>query len=179
MKNFIAIITGESGDGKTGFVAEITKILDAKKIRYGGILAIGYWKNGLRDSFELCDLLSRKKIVFCQRTPVEKWEKLVSFYINPQGENFGNRALSPEHLKGVKLIIIDEIGPFELQGKGWATAIENLLREVSLPMLWVVRQSLVNEVVAHWNIDNFAVYEVRQSNPHEVVDKILQENLIE
>ena len=179
MKNFIAIITGESGDGKTGFVKDMTKILDARQVRYGGILALGYWKNNQRDRFELCDLLTGEKIVFCQRTPVESWEKIVSFYINPQGERFGNDALNIARLKDVELIIIDEIGPFELQGKGWAEAIENILREVSVPMLWVVRQSLVDEVVAHWGAENFAVFNVRESRPEEAVERLLQEHLIE
>lgn len=175
MEDKIIIVTGEQGSGKTTFVQEMIFELASNNVHTGGILAEGFWKNYERDYFKLIDLKSNKSILFCQREPKEGWEKLRHFYINPDGQKFGETALETNYLRSSDIIVIDEIGPFELKGKGWAQSIHSILEQ--LPgrlMVWVVRKSLLNEVVSHFNIQALKVYHVEEICAENVASYILK-----
>ena len=49
-------------------------------------------------------------------------------------------------------MIVDEIGPLEVEGKGWAPYLQNLLKSKKGCLIWVVRPKLVN-----WAIDFFTL----------------------
>jgi nucleoside-triphosphatase len=168
MKQKLIIISGERGEGKTTFLAQIVQELRKRKLKVGGILALGYWKQGVRDRFEIVNLSDDTSRIYCQRNPVEGWEKVVHFYINPEGDKFGNQALDTQILKDSDWVIIDEVGPFELQGKGWATAMQKLIHELNKPMIWVVRKSLVDKVIANWKVENYTVYNIQQYKADQI-----------
>jgi len=175
MQHKIIIITGEQGSGKTTFLQEMIFGLANNDIQIAGIFAEGFWKNYERNHFELNDLKSKNSILYCQREPKEGWEKLRHFYINPDGQKFGEAALDPEYVKSADIVVIDEIGPFELKGKGWAKAIESLLRKLpEKPMIWVVRKSLLNEVASHFKIQPLKIYHVEEICAENVVSYIIQ-----
>lgn len=171
----IFIITGNQGSGKTTFLQEMIFGLANNNLQTGGILAVGFWKNYERDYFELVDLKSKNGILFCQREPKEGWEKLRHFYINPSGQKFGEAALDPAYLKDSDIVVIDEIGPFELKGKGWAQSIHSILEKLSgMFMVWVVRKSLLDEVSSHFNIQPLKVYDVEEISAENVANYILK-----
>lgn len=175
MEHKIIIITGEQGSGKTTFLQEMIFGLSNNNVQTGGILAEGFWKNYERDHFELIDLKSKKSILFCQREPKDGWEKLRHFYINPAGQKFGEAALDSEYLKDSDIVVIDEIGPFELKGKGWARSIQSLIENLpDMTMVWVVRKSLLKDVTSHFNIQPIKVYHVEEICAENVATYILQ-----
>ena len=176
MENKIIIITGEQGSGKTTFLQEMIFELANNDVQIAGILAEGFWKNYERDYFELIDLKSKNRLLYCQRKPKDGWEKLRHFYINPDGQKFGEAALDPGYLKNADIVVIDEIGPFELKGKGWAKAIESILKGLpELTMVWVVRKSLLEEVASHFNIQPLKVYPVEEVCAENVASYIIQQ----
>ena len=175
MQYKIVIITGEQGSGKTTFLQEIIFGLANKNVQIAGILAEGFWKNYERDHFELIDLKSKNSILYCQRKPKEGWEKLRHFYINPDGQKFGEAALDTGYLMNADIVVIDEIGPFELQGKGWANAILSILKRLpDMLMIWVVRESLLKEVTTHYRIKPLKVYHVEEICAENVTSYILK-----
>ncbi len=175
MQYKIIIITGEQGSGKTTFLQEIIFGLANNDVQIAGILAEGFWKNYERDHFELIDLKSKNRLLYCQREPKDGWEKLRHFYINPDGQKFGEAALDSNYLKNADIVVIDEIGPFELKDKGWAKAIESILRELpELTMIWVVRKSLLNEVTDHFKITPLKIYNVEEICAENVTGYILK-----
>ncbi len=177
MKNNITIIQGERGEGKTTFVKSIVKYLKRENILVGGILAEGFWKEGVRDRFQLVDLKTNSKLAYCQREKKETWEKVAQFYVNPKGQEFGDQLLKKTNLQGLDFVVIDEVGPFELEGKGWTKAIHNLIEGTNLPMLWVVRNSLVEEVIQYFELEEFQLFNIQTSTPEEVAISIKKEIL--
>jgi nucleoside-triphosphatase THEP1 len=149
----VFIVTGGSGSGKTTTMLQLFEALTIRNIKVGGLLAMGTWKNNRRDRFELVNLFTGDRIVYCQRDPVETWESLNRFYINPDGQTFGERALNRPSVHNAQVIIIDEIGPFEMQGKGWAQALEGIVSNLRVPLVISVRKSLMDEVIRHWSLD--------------------------
>ncbi len=164
-KQKIFIVSGAQGAGKTTFTQELISQLLIKGITSGGILAKGYWKENVRERFDLIDLLTKEKMIFCQREKKTGWEKVRHFYINPLGQSFGEKALHPDNLKDVDIVVIDEVGPFEIEGKGWADSIEKLLNESELPMIWVVRESIVWEVLEKWEIEPIQIFHINEKEP--------------
>jgi nucleoside-triphosphatase len=176
----IIIITGDQGEGKTSFVEETILLLRSANIQCSGILARGTWKNGLRDRFYLEDLKSGKKIVYCQRGSEKGWEKIRHFYINPAGQDFGQQALSPGSVKHGSVVVIDEIGPFELEGKGWARSLEVLLAARISVLLIVIRRSLLEDVLNKWKIKKAEQFDVKDTSPEALyyfLEKILNQSL--
>ncbi len=175
MQQNIIIITGKQGSGKTTFLQEMIFGLTRKGIQIAGILAEGFWKNYERDHFELIDLKSKNSILFCSREPKEGWEKLNRFYINPDGQKFGEAALDPDYLKNADIVVIDEIGPFELEGKGWAKAIESVLMKLpEVNMIWVVRDNLLSEVARYFKIKPLKIFNVEEVCAENVAGYIMQ-----
>lgn len=174
MKNKIILITGETGSGKTNFLKNLIGSLRQKDISVNGILAEGYWHEGNRDRYEIIDLNSGKKIVYCQKTFNRGWEKILHFYVNPAAVSFGENALDPANFVKRDIVAIDEIGPFELQGKGWSNAVTKIITEKpEQPMIWIVRKSLVEAVIKHFIIISYLIIEFEEYEAKEVSSKIL------
>jgi len=174
MQNSIFVISGEQGEGKSTFLERILEEFDRNKIKFGGILARGQWKNNIRDNFELIDLKSGSSVLYCQKDAMPGWEKIRSFYINPAGADFGENALQHHYLKDVDIIIIDELGPYELMGKGWTFAVNEIINNTEIPMIWVIRESHLQEILAYFKITTFRVFYIKTETPKRV-SKLISE----
>jgi nucleoside-triphosphatase THEP1 len=174
-ERIIHIITGGQGAGKTTFLQEMIFGLAKSNIQLGGILAEGFWKNYERDHFKLIDLKSNNSILYCQRETKKGWKKWRHFYINPEGQKFGELALDPDYIAESELIVIDEVGPFELKGKGWANSIRKILDKLpDKTMIWVIRKHLLDDVYAHFNIQPYKVYHIEAVCAENAVSSVLK-----
>ena len=88
------------------------------------------------------------------------------------GENLSLR-LSEKQEKGSRLAVIDELGPFELNGQGWAKAMDHLMATYHGPMIWVVRESLINEMLQRWPAQSQQVFDVREYSAQTIANKIM------
>ncbi len=160
MNNKVFIITGSQGSGKTTFLDKLIKHLKAEGVSVGGFIAHGFWNNNERSGFELENIQTGEKIILCQTNPAKGWQKFRRFYFNPEGFAFGNKVLDPANLGKTDFIAIDEVGPFELENRGWAQAIKLLLHNIDKPMIWVVRKSLIKEILSHFSINDFTILDI-------------------
>ena len=67
-----------------------------------------------------------------------------------------------DHLKDspIKCMILDEVGPLELSGKGWDTWLRKALANPSeKEFILVVREGLVDKVVDHYELTEYEVVE--------------------
>ncbi|HAH05728.1 MAG TPA: hypothetical protein DCM05_04245 [Elusimicrobia bacterium] len=148
----VFFVTGERGAGKSTLIAELAQSLREAKLSVGGVLAQGLWKEGRREGFDAVDLLTGQARPLCRRGAVEGWTPLRAFSFSPEGLEFGRRALADARLHEVDVLLIDEVGPFELQGGGWASELDVLVSQRRKPMVWVVRSSLVDAVKERWKL---------------------------
>ncbi|MGD2123767.1 MAG: nucleoside-triphosphatase, partial [Gemmatimonadota bacterium] len=81
------------------------------------------------------------------RDPESPWPALGAFRVNPVALEMGSRALSPDGSSDLDLLVVDEVGPWELAGEGWSGALEALYG-TDVPLLAVARRSLVKDVSA-------------------------------
>jgi nucleoside-triphosphatase THEP1 len=71
------------------------------------------------------------------------------------------------------LIIIDELGPVELKAKGWADEIERLINNTSIPLLRVVRTSILKKVLRQWTIGEVMLIDISKDSAENEINTII------
>ena len=168
----VVIITGDIQQGKTTFTGKIADILMEKGILSDGFLAIGIHENGKRIGFDLLNLRTSRQIELCRTTMHPNWLKQGIFYFDPQGITIGNDILASVNPESSQLVVIDEIGPMELNNQGWGNSIEKLCRSAVPPHLWVVRRNLVDIISRKWNTGTIYIFDIGKDTIEEAVGKL-------
>jgi len=157
----ITIISGETRSGKTTYLKNLLEKLKKEKpnLKIGGIIAHGIDKDGSRLGFEIENVASGMKKMLSNNINEEGNIRVGRFYFKQEGMEFGRKVLE-NSLENSDLLIIDEIGHFELRGKGWFDVIEAAMLKENLDMIWVVRKSLLEDVLKLWSHSNVDVIEI-------------------
>jgi len=159
-KKNIIIITGEIRHGKTTMLLELISLLKKENIPVGGIAAPDVFENNQRIGYDIINMATEERVVLSRITGSSEMIQIGKYFLHPKGVAFGQKALSVENNQTSQLIVIDEIGPMELDNQGWARSIDDLLKHFEIPIIFVVRSSIVNQVIAHWPIENPVIIDV-------------------
>jgi nucleoside-triphosphatase THEP1 len=167
--NNIIIISGKKGQGKTTKVKRIINVLRNIGVRMSGFITTTDDDN--RMTYILNDLNSGKSIVFCSLTNYDSsWEKIGKFYLNNSALTFGNNILQSNFTNN-KLVIIDEIGSFEMNNKGWHDSLMYQLNTTDNTLLLIIRESLVEDIILKYNLKKVISYNVYESDL-KIIDDI-------
>ncbi|MEI6456979.1 MAG: nucleoside-triphosphatase [bacterium] len=156
----IVIITGGIGKGKTTFAKHVTDYLRHNGYGISGFLAIGVQEEGKRTGFDLLDLRTNERVELCRETGTPENQRAGKYFFRPEGIKKGNELLDPLKNKDAALFVIDEIGPLELNGRGWSQAIETLCEKNDIPQLWIVREGLVDQAVRRWKTGDARIFDI-------------------
>ncbi len=171
----VGIVTGEKGQGKTTRMGEVVARLRELGVRVGGVLAPGEMREGRRWSMDLVDLGTGRRIPMGTRNPESGWPKVGAFHVNPEAMELGLTALSPQRVAGYDLVVLDEVGPWELAGQGWSPVLEALYG-TEVPLLPVVRRSLMEDVAARLAPGGgVPVWDVGLVEADEITESVLRE----
>jgi len=136
-------VTGERHAGKTGLVLELVHQARAKGLQVAGIVSPGLWSEGRRAGFDLLEVDTGRRYVLSRQI---QGLRPVPYMFDAEGVRKGRAALSIDRCRNADLVIVDEVGPLELKGGGWAQVLPGLL-SLSRPVhIWVVRRSLTQAV---------------------------------
>lgn len=172
----VYIITGEQGEGKTTFLTEILTILGREALCIRGIIAPGYVTDGLRSGFSLTDLGRGISEELSSTTPAPGGTYLGRYYFRPEGIAFGERAiLTPHDDTKTDLLVIDEVGRFDVQGSLWGPCIDRLEETMNPPMIWTVRREFVPLVTSRWPRFPPVIIELKTRSAASVAGEILRE----
>ena len=169
--NHVYIISGEQGEGKTTRLKEIVDLLQQAGIKVGGFIAEGTWKEGIRNSFSLLHIGDRSVFPLCQTEPKEGYIQLKRFWFNPKAIRAGEEILNSCLTGEAEVIVLDEIGIFELEGKMWYNAFVRLLQESNKPLIISVRHKIKDKVLEKFAIRSYSIFAVNES-PFYVADTI-------
>ena len=171
----VYVITGEQGGGKTTFLQEVISGLKTRGVRCRGIVAPGYFKDNIRSGFSVTDVATGTSEPLCSDIPSPDCELHGRFYFRKEGLAFGYRALAGPLPEETDLLVIDEVGRFELKGEIWAGCINRLFTGSRLPMLWTVRCDKVDEVLKRWPPGRLVIVELGSSTSDAVVRDLMEE----
>jgi len=146
------LITGDPQSGKSTLLETLISVLRGQHITTAGILAKGLWDSGVRSGFHLIDLKRNERVQLARRLTHRKKDS-IAFEFFPSGIQAGQRALSRASCAGADVVIVDEVGRLETDGKGWAPLLPPLLKLDDMIHLWVVRTRLVETVCRIWHLN--------------------------
>ncbi|MBT3749642.1 MAG: DUF2478 domain-containing protein [Bacteroidetes bacterium] len=168
----VFIISGGKETGKTSFLTELTAELKKRKVRLGGFLAAAVHIGNQRTGYGLLSVESGARMGFCQTLHHPDWTRIGRYYIDPAGLEFG-QGLIREALKGeCSTVIIDEVGPLEMQNKGWANELKLLAGHSRIVQIWSVRDQLVQKVTRKWPLNKYEILSVNSLSPQQLADEI-------
>jgi nucleoside-triphosphatase THEP1 len=171
----VLIITGAQGEGKSNLAEALAKSLREAGFSLGGIHASGFWDGGRRSGFDITDLGTGERRPLCRMQGPAGWQSQGPFRFSPDGLDFGLRALAEALRRDADVIFVDEVGPLELRGRGWAGALDVLAWRRRRPMVWVVRQGLVDEVRQRWGLAPDRVWDAGSGRTPDLAAGMLAE----
>jgi nucleoside-triphosphatase THEP1 len=140
----LVLWTGQRHSGKTTSVAGLVNIAREEGFTVAGLLAPSVYRDGELLGFDALDLRNETRVLLARcKAEAGKAER---FQFLQDGLKQGNVALSAEATKSADLIVIDEFGPLELNGRGWRKNIDSLIASSNALILLVVRQELADSV---------------------------------
>ncbi len=175
--NHIYIITGDQGEGKTTMIKHVISELRQAKVKTDGFIAEGTWKDGIRDDFLLVRISNDWQIPLCRSKPKEGYQQLGRFWFNPEAIRAGEEILNSCLVGETEVIVLDEIGIFELEGEVWHDAFVRLLQS-DKPVIISVRRKLKDKVLDKFAIKNYSLLSVGESYSHAagIIRKSLKSN---
>jgi nucleoside-triphosphatase len=168
MNSEVYIISGTQGSGKTGFAKKLVNMLTAADIPVSGFYAEGFWFEGQRSGFDIVEINGTSRQCLCNTVAEKGDETFRRFSFKQKGLKLGRKLLK-NALGQKQVVIVDEVGGMELQGKGWADAIRQLLTNPPAVIILVVRESLVEAVTERFRIAHAAKWEIEHTKPEEAL----------
>jgi iron complex transport system ATP-binding protein len=141
-------------------------------LKVDGILATGTYKENQRDTFSLIHIREGRSYELAAREKKPGWFRYRRYFFNPSSFEKGLDVLTKGLSEKNDVLILDEIGPMELGGRGWYKALQVLDRNYRIPQVWVVRENILGEVRDRWNIPEENVFHIQKNRPADLVQRI-------
>lgn len=145
----VIMLCGAKGTGKTTCLRAQVAIARDLGRPAGGIAAPAVFEDGRRIGYDLLDLQSGGRFPLARLAAGNDSGIVVGAYrLEPDAVAHGIAAIIGAIRQGLDLVVIDEIGPLELQGEGWAPALEIALAECGprQELILTVRPSVVEQL---------------------------------
>jgi len=145
------LITAARGEGKTTFLTRYVRNLVGAGCSVGGIVSPAVFDGDERMGYDLIDLRTGDRRELSRVAAAERPDVGV-YRFDVAAIDAGRRALISATSAALDVIAIDEVGPLEFRGQGWAPALEVVLGACSgcQELVVVVRPSLVDELPARF-----------------------------
>ena len=166
----ILLFTGQVHSGRTRFMEAMAAGLRTRGMEPHGFLSRGEGRVE-RTGYMLKDLEDESLLALAGREELPGWERQGRFYFNPEALMKGNRILEKAMDATAPVIIVDEVGPMELEGRGWAPALDRLVLLQEGIQLWMTRNRVLDRVRERWGIPLTNVYPAEQSRLEENLKK--------
>jgi nucleoside-triphosphatase THEP1 len=158
--SMLALLIGDHHQGKTTTARRLAERARAIGVSVGGIIQPAVHEQGTCIGYDVLDLACGKSIrlAIIGEGGVEQAGR---FQFLPDGLAFGKAAILCALRENPELIILDEVGPLELSGGGWARELDQLVSHRASRaasdspkglMVWTVRRKLAHHVRARWNM---------------------------
>jgi nucleoside-triphosphatase THEP1 len=170
----LALVTGDIKVGKTTVVGQVVTSARARGYVCAGLWAPAHVVDGRKTGIEAMDLSSGERHLLARAATGEAGERVGRYIFDPAVIAWANGVLAEAVAARPDLLVIDEIGPLELErGGGLAPALESLAAGRVPRALVVARTWLLDALRARLpgiQIAAFAVdVETRAAMPERVV----------
>ena len=169
------IISGSKNEGKTWLAKNLVEVFRENEIPFGGFLSEKVREGSQVIGYDLVDILTGNREILLRESDETGMNMIGRYAIFPQGLKKGIQLLSHAQLLGKRLVIIDEVGRLELNDKGWSESISSLMKTSNIHLLFIVRDTFIDEVISKWNIAQPHIFKVSQTDHQECGRSIIDE----
>ena len=164
------LVVGEPKSGKTSWCRQYIDRQRQSGSSVGGILSPAIEKQRQRIGFNVIDLLTDKEVSFARLSRLRRFkggEVVGDYTISRHGISFACRAIKRAVESRCDLVVVDEVGPLELCGKGLMPAVGSALAS-PVNVLIVVRSSLEEALRGRFPEHEFVVVADLTQSPSNV-----------
>lgn len=143
------IVTADRRAGKTTFICEYATRAAHSGKSVGGVASPAVFQEDRHIGYDLVDLRRGNRRLLARLGNLGRSSTTTgAYWFDEAALAQGNDAIISAVHDGLDVIAIDEIGPLEFDGKGWALALATALQEVrsEQELIVVVRPSLVEKL---------------------------------
>ncbi|HDJ33185.1 MAG TPA: hypothetical protein ENF21_03695 [Bacteroidetes bacterium] len=160
-------ITGDTHSGKTTALRSVISKLPGYPDRLKGWTTPARFERNDHTGYDLEFIGRNRSLPFCRQQATKGWVHHGRFWFNPGALQEGYRMLGSASPDTTSLIVIDEIGPFDLKGRLWGPFLKNLEKYEEIYLLLVVRTVLLEKVCKHWYISPVKIWNPAQEPEKE------------
>jgi len=172
----VYLLTGSQGEGKTTVLEQAITRMRNKGVAVAGRLSRVCYADGERIGYDVEDVSTGERAVLCRRDHDAGARRdhaagvpsVGPFVFHQEGLSLGAKALAALSEHPVSVIVVDEVGPLELRGEGWAAPVRSLLNAAPCTILLVVRPALVEQIQQEWEFIAQSVWDVSQTSDTEI-----------
>jgi nucleoside-triphosphatase THEP1 len=159
------IITGEVGVGKTTVCEKVVELARSRGYSCGGILTPKAPDKGII----VVDIQSGESKPLASINNIYQGPRTGRYFFNPEAVEFGNRAI--DGAVSSDILLVDEVGHLELEGEGFARALEIIKAGRAKNSILVIRSKLLPAFLARLGFE-FSTIETTIENRDRLPHKI-------
>jgi nucleoside-triphosphatase THEP1 len=166
------VLTGRINQGKTSFTLQLIEMLQNQGLTVRGFVTMGNTNDSYRNAYKIKNLQSGEETALCSTQPDLAKPNYGRFYFEESGIEKGCNIIAQTLTQPADLLVIDELGPMEINNRGWAPAVESVVKENSTAQFWVVREKLVKPMMRKWNVGDIVVFELGADSADYIAETI-------
>jgi len=174
LSNNIILLTGQKSKGKTTLSLKLATWIKEVGFTVDGIVAPEIVENGERMGYMVQSIATGQKMPLARKTSIISENQKIPFEFDEAALNFGASLLERPQVAMADLVILDEAGPLELNGGGWAATFTNVIAKRNKPTLLVIRPALLEAFKEKWNLGNPLVIDIDQYSQEEVLRQVVE-----
>lgn len=164
----IFILSGPVHGGKTTLLENSLAGWASRGLAFGGFLSVAVLDGQGRTEYDLLDLKEGRRLPFLRRTGEPEAERTGPFFFVGRTLELA-RAIILRAGPG-ELLIVDEVGPLELQGSGLWPALREVIFRPDVKTVLVVREEILEKFVASLGAAVPLIFDVRDPNVRKLMD---------
>jgi|AntAceMinimDraft_17_1070374.scaffolds.fasta_scaffold265206_2 nucleoside-triphosphatase THEP1 len=149
----ITLITGGYDSGKT---TALLTFLEEKNYPSNHLCGFVSLAKAEKTCYRLKDLFSGEERLALDEQAIPSGRKQGRFFVDDAVFAWANQEII-DHLSLAKLAVFDEVGKFELEGRGFDPSFRGALATADLEIVATVRLSLLQEVIDHYALDRYTL----------------------
>ncbi len=168
----VVLLTAPSGLGKTTACLRAVELAQARGVRVAGVLSLPVFRGGVKTAITLRDVGTGRERTLAHANAASNGPRVGIWTLDPASVAWGQQVLASP--TPCDLLVIDEIGPLELErGQGLTNALD-LLRHVAYRVALVtMRPTLVETVTAQLDGLKVSVIELDERNRDQLPQKLV------
>jgi nucleoside-triphosphatase THEP1 len=171
----IFLLTGPCHSGKTSLLKRIVDSLISHGVPIDGFLSFSVYHNDHIIGYDLFDLKKQLSLPFIRKKGKEHWDQVGSYYFVPLGLTYAKEIIRQSEKNS--LLIVDELGPHELKGKGLWPELRKVVFKSHKNLLLVVRKSLLDQYLDALGPKEIKIFDIKDQDVKNILIQALKNRI--